>query len=252
MAFLKSLLLISILAAPATFAANQDEVLSKLRTLRAATDYTATGRLVRVSESGERKSFGVSLRAHAFPDGLRIFCDVTSPATERARMLLFTPAKGIASILTGHPGDHAPQELPGGRWSESVLGSDFTYEDLLENYTSWASQKLLPEVTYGARTCLVLRSEPGPGDATQYASITTWLDHDNLCPVKVEKVLNGSGAVRAFTYYGLRQVRGVWSASQIESRLGNRKGSSFLIVSRGTEKPHLGSAAFDPALLVKP
>jgi hypothetical protein len=233
-------------------AATRDEVLARLRSQRNATDFTASGRLVRVSVSGERSSIPISFRAHAFPDGLRIFCDVTGPPSGRARVLLCVPPSGPASIRIGHPGDRSSKELPVEHWGDRLLGTDFTYEDLLENSVMWRRQTVLAEAQYGARTCIVLRSEPAPEDHSQYASVTSWLDRDILHPVKVEKVVKSTGEVRTFIYYGLREVKGVWSANQIECRVAGKPGASFLIINRGAEKPHLDRAAFDPSLLTKP
>jgi len=246
---LVALLLLPLAIPPA---ATREEVLARVRTLRNSTDYTASGRLVRVSPSGERKSFPIAFRAHAFPDGLRIFCEVSAPLLARVRLLLSVPSQGPATVRTGHSGDQAAKEIPAGSWGESLLGTDFTYEDLLENHLLWRHQTLLPEERYGARSCLVLRSEPGTGDQTQYTSVTTWLDREIYQAVKVEKVVKASREVRVFTYFGLRQVKGVWSASQIECKVATKPGSSLLIINRGTEKPHLNSAAFDPVLLTRP
>jgi hypothetical protein len=246
---LVALLLLSVAILPA---ATREEVVARLLALRSATDYTASGRLVRVSASGDRKNTSIAFRAHAFPDGLRIMCEVTAPPPARARILLFVPSQGPANIRIGHPGDASPKELPRERWGESLLGTDFTYEDLLENYVLWRRQTLLPEAQYGARTCFVLRSEPGPGDHSQYASVTSWLDREIYHAVKVEKVVKNSGEVRDFIYFGLREVKGVWSASQIECKVAGKPGSSLLIINRGAERPHLDRAAFDPALLTKP
>jgi len=248
----KRLLALLLLPAAILPAATREEVLARARSLRNATDYTASGSLVRVSASGERKNYPIAFRAHAFPDGLRIFCEVTAPPPARVRLLLFSPSQGPATIRTGHAGDRAPKELATERWGESLLGTDFTYEDLLESQLLWRRQTLLPEERYGARSCLVLRSEPGPGDQTQYASVTTWLDREIYHPVKMEKVVKSSGDARVFIYYGLRQVRSVWSASQIECKIASKPGSSFLIINRGSEIPHLDRAAFDPALLTRP
>jgi len=99
---------------------------------------------------------------------------------------------------------------------------------------------------------VVLRSEPGPGGKSHYASVISWLDREIYYPVKVEKVVKTSGAVKEFIYYGLRQVRGVWSSSQIECKVAGKSGSSVLIINRGAEKPHLDRSAFDTALLTKP
>jgi len=251
MLHMKTLLALLLLPVALLPGATREEVLARVQALREATDYTASGRLVRVSPSGERKSYTIAFRAHAFPDGLRIFCEVTAPPPARVRMLLVIPSHAPATIRTGHPGDRMFKEMPVEKWGESLLATDFTYEDLLENYTLWRRQTVLREERYGERTCVVLRSEPGPGDETHYTSVTTWLDQQIYHPVKVEKVVKTSGEVKEFIYYGLRQVRGVWSASQIECKVAGKPGSSLLIINRGAEKPHLDRPAFDPALLTK-
>lgn len=246
--FLALLLLPVTMLPPGT----REEVLARIRAQRDATDYTASGRLVRISPSGERKNYPIALRAHAFTDGLWVFCEVSAPPEARVRLLLFIPPQGPAQIRTGHAGDTAPRELPAEKWDKGVLDSDFTYEDLLENYSQWQRQNVLREERYGERTCVVLRSEPGPGDQSHYASVTSWLDREIYYPVKVEKVVKGSGELKEFIYYGLRQVRGVWSASQIECKVAGKPGSSLLIINRGAEKPHLDRHVFDRVLLTKP
>ena len=230
-------------------AATLDEVLARLRAVRNTVDFTASARLVHVTAAGKRQSYPITVKAHAFPDGLRIFCEVTNP---RTRLLLIAPSTGPVVIRTGHPGDAAPEVLPPERWGEGLLGTNFTYEDLIENQSTWRRQTLLPDTTYGARTCVVLRSEPGPADQTRYASVTSWLDHDVYCAVKVEKVVKSSGELKHFIYYGLRENKGVWSASQIECKIEGKSGSSLLIVNRGSAAPHHTRAAFDPALLTRP
>jgi Outer membrane lipoprotein-sorting protein len=233
-------------------AATLDEVLTRVRALRNTVDFTASARLVHVTASGERRSYPITVKAHAFPDGLRIFCEVTSPVPSRVRLLLIAPSTGPIAIRTGRPGDRAPRDLPPERWGEGLLGTNFTYEDLLENQSTWRRQALLPDAAYGARACFVLRSEPGPADQSRYASVTSWLDRDVCSPVKVDKVVKSSGEVKHFVYFGLREVKGVWSASQIECKIEGQAGSSLLIVNHGSAAPHLTRASFDPALLTRP
>jgi len=238
-------------AAAATRAATLDEVLTRLRAARSTADFTVIARLVHVTASGERQNHAITVKAHAFPDGLRIFCEVTAPESERVRLLLVAPTSGAVTIHTGHPGDAALKDLPPERWGDALLGSYFSYEDLLENQSGWRRQTLLPEARYGARDCLVLRSEPGAGDASRYASVTSWLDREIYSPVKVDKAVKSSGEVKHFIYYGLRQVKGVWAASQIECKVDGKQGSTLLIINRGSAAPHHTRAAFEPELLVR-
>lgn len=52
--------------------------------------------------------------------------------------------------------------------------------------------------------------------------------------------------MKEFTYFGLRQYGGVWSATQVEAKIRGRAGSTLLIVKRGSEKANLSAKDFSP------
>jgi hypothetical protein len=228
------------------------ELRARLEAIRAATDFRANGRLVRVAASGERQTYRLSLRARWLAGTVKIFCEITDPAPARVRLLLESPAAGPASIRKGHAGDRRPVTVPFESWGEALLETAFTYEDLLENHFQWHKQVLTGETRYGARACYLVKSAPEGDDQSHYASVTSWLDRESLYPVRVEKTLRSSGATREFLYYGLRESKGIWSASQIEVKTPGQPGSSLLIVTRGAEKAHVTADEFDAAWLTKP
>lgn len=230
------------------------ELLARLNALRAATDFRASGRLVSVAPSGQRRTYQISLRARWFADtrALKVFCEIADPAPARVRLLLESPAAGLASIRKGHARDPAPVTVPFENWGDGLLETAFTYEDLLENQFGWQKQTLAGEANYGARACYLLRSEPEGGDRSHYSTVTSWLDRETLHPVRVEKTVRATGAVREFVYYGLRESKGIWSASQVEVKTAGKPGSSLLIVTRGAEKAHVAASEFDAALLTRP
>jgi hypothetical protein len=228
------------------------ELRARLEAIRAGTDFRANGRLVRVAASGERQTYRLSMRARWFAGTVKIFCEITDPAPARVRLLLESPAAGPVLIRKGHAGDRQPVTVPFESWGEALLGTAFTYEDLLENHFQWHKQVLAGETRYGARACYLVKSTPEEDDQSHYAAVTSWLDHESLYPVRVEKTLRSSGATKEFLYYGLRQSKGIWSASQIEVKTPGRPGSSLLIVTRGAEKAHVAAGEFDPTLLTKP
>jgi hypothetical protein len=96
-----------------------------------------------------------------------------------------------------------------------------------------------------------LKSTPGAADRTHYAGIKTWLDHSIGFPVYVEKTLKGTGAVKEFTYFGLRHDGGVWSANQVEAKTRGQAGSTLLILDRGSAKANLGLGEFSPEQLTR-
>ena len=241
-----------LLPAFVTGADTLNDVLTRLREARESVDFTAVARLVRVTGPAERRSYGISVKAHAFTDGLRVLCEVNNPVASRVRLLLVSPSGGPMAVQAGHAGDPAPHDVPPSQWGEGLLGTDFIYEDLLDTQFTWRRQTLLPEAECGARHCYVLRSEPDPADHSSYRSVTSWIDRDVYFPIKVEKVLRETGKSKQFTYYGVRQVKGIWTASQIECKTEGKPGSSLLIINRGSASPHHGRAVFDPAQLVRP
>jgi hypothetical protein len=216
-------------------------------------DLRANGHLVRVDPSGKRTSYGISLKAHWFPGVLRILVDVSSlsGADARAHVLLEMRPNGQNSILIAHPGDKAPTPLPFDKWTDGPLGSGFSYEDFLEQQYFWPVQAVVEQTKFGARTCDVLKSTPGMADRTHYDQIKTWLDHSIAFPVYLEKTLKGSGAVKEFTYFGLRHEGGVWSATQVEAKMRGQVGTTLLIIDRGSTKANLTLGDFNPEQLIR-
>lgn len=209
-----------------------------------AADYRATGHLVRVDAGGARTSYAVTLKARWFPGVLRVRLDIVSPADARTHILLEMRSNGQTAIQIAHPGDKAPVPLPFDKWSDGPLGNIFSYEDFVEPQYFWKNQVLLPETKYGARTCDLLKSTPDRADRTHYAEVRTWLDQKIGYPVYAEKTLKGTGEVKEFIYYGLRQNNGVWSASQVEVKIHEHPGSTLLIIERGSAKANLGVSDF--------
>jgi hypothetical protein len=250
------------LAASLIFAAqaNGQGVLANARAQVQSADYRFSGHLVRVDANGNRESFPINVKAHWFPDGLRVFLDIanapkTGPGSlVRARIashvLLEVRPNGQSSIQIAHPGDAAPTALPFEKWNDGPLGDEFSYEDFLEATYFWAGQTALGAAKYGARDCDLLRSTPGTLDKTHYAEVKSWLDHASGFPAHIEKTMKASGSVKEFTYFGLRQTEGVWSATQVEAKIRGHSGSTLLIIDHGSPKAHLSLNDFSTAQLM--
>jgi Outer membrane lipoprotein-sorting protein len=214
-----------------------------------AADYRLSGRLVRVVANGERTTYGISIKAHWFPGMLRVMLEVTSPANARVHVLLEMRPGQSSTIQTAHPGDTQATRLPFNKWKEGPLGEGFSYEDFLDAQYFWTGQTDLGEAKFGTRDCDLLKSTPGAADKTHYAEVKSWLDPRSGFPVYVEKTLKGSGMVKGYTYFGLRQTQGVWSASQVQAEVHGQSGSTLLIIDHGSAKAHLGLKDFSSAQL---
>ena len=230
-----------------SFAANPDleTVLSGSRQRLEKLDYRVTGRLTRVEGNGKRTSYKFVAKAHWFPDGLRLLCEISGPGSEKTSLLLHMSVSGHVTIDALLPGQKAASVLPFERWNDPLVGTDFSYEDMVESQFFWKHQELLAPEKYGARDCFVLKSMSGSQDQTHYDSVTSWIDRSILFPVHVLKTLRGTGQQKEFIYYGLRQIGGDWSASQVEAKLQGKPGSSILAIEWGSGKAHLARKDFE-------
>lgn len=195
------------------FFTSATDLAKQMQANRDTADFRATGRLVKI-EGGKRISHPVSIRAKNFSGVFKILCE-----SEGKRLL-------VESYADGHSNAN---------YSDALLDSDFSVEDLLDSQFYWKNQTLIADN--------VLKSVPEAGKSS-YASVTTWIDPQELFPLKEEKVVKSSGAIKEYTFYGLRQTHGVWSASQIECKVKGKQGSTLLIISRGSEKAHLKESDF--------
>jgi hypothetical protein len=241
------LVLLSPVHPSRAFAANPDleTVLTGSRQRIEKLDYRATGRLTRVDGNGKRTSYKFVGKAHWFPDGLRLLCEISGPGSEKTSLLLHMNVSGQVTIEAALPGEKGVSVLPFERWNDPLVGTDFSYEDMVESQFFWKNQELLAPERYGARDCFVLKSMSGSQGRTYYDSVTSWIDRGIMYPVHVVKTLRGTGQQKEFIYYGLRQVGGVWSATQVEAKLQGKPGSSILVIEGGSGKANLGRKDFD-------
>jgi hypothetical protein len=240
------LVLLSLGHPSRAIAANSDleAVLAGSRQRIEKLDYRVTGRLTRVEGDGKRTSYKFAAKARWFPDGLRVLCEISGPGSEKTSILLHMTASRRVTIEARLPGEKAASVLPFERWNDPLVGTYFSYEDMVESQLFWKHQELLAPEKYGARDCYVLKSVSGPEDRTYYDSVTSWIDRGILYPAHVVKTLRGTGLHKEFIYYGLRQVGGAWSASQVEAKLQGKPGSSILAIESGSGKANLGRKDF--------
>ena len=240
-ASLALLVLLSLVHPSRVFAANADleTVLTGSRQRIEKLDYRVSGRLTRVESDGKRTNYKFVGKAHWFPDGLSVLCEISGPGSEKTSLLLHMSVTGHVTIQAILPGQKAASELPFERWNDRLVGTDFSYEDMVESYFFWKNQEVMAPGKYGARDCFVLKSVAGSQDRTYYDSVTSWIDRSILFPVHVVKTLRGTGQQKEFIYYGLRQVGGLWSASQVEAKLQGKPGSSILAIEFGSGKANL-------------
>jgi hypothetical protein len=241
------LMLLSLAHPSRAFGVNPDleTVLNASRQRIETMDYRVSGRITKVGADGTRTNYKFVAKAHWFPDGLRLICEISGPASAKTSLVLHMTESGHVTVEALLPGQKSPSVVPFEHWNDPLMGTDFTYEDMVENQFFWKNQALLPAEKYGARDCFVLKSTAGPQDRSYYSSMTSWIDRTIFYPVHVVKTLRGTGQQKEFNYFGLRKVGGVWSATQMEVKLQGKPGSSTMVIEGGTGKANLKSKDFD-------
>src|SRR5215472_17781506 len=107
------------------FATNPDleTVLTGSRQRIEKLDYRVTGRLTRVEGNGKRTSSKFVAKAHWFPDGLRLLCEISGPGSETTSLLLHMSTSGHVTIETAHPGEKTASALPFEHWNDPLVGT---------------------------------------------------------------------------------------------------------------------------------
>ena len=70
---------------------------------------------------------------------------------------------------------------------EPLLGSDLSYEDVVDNFFAWEQQAIVGTEKVDGVNCTILESKPGKGEHSIYGSVRSWIDVRRLVPLRVEK-----------------------------------------------------------------
>ena len=79
---------------------------------------------------------------------------------------------------------------------ESLLGSDLSYEDVVDNFFAWDQQAIVGTEEVDGVKCTILESKPGKDQRSIYASLRSWIDVRRLVPLRVEKYASSGQLLR--------------------------------------------------------
>jgi len=71
--------------------------------------------------------------------------------------------------------------------NEPLLGSDLSYEDVVDNFFAWDQQAIVGNEDVEGVNCTILQSNPGKDEPSIYGSVRSWIDVRRLVPLRVEK-----------------------------------------------------------------
>jgi hypothetical protein len=120
----------------------------------------------------------------------------TTNSAEVVYQVLFPRARKGESVLLRKIGNSRPigsvflppdTVRPIDDLKESLLGSDLSYEDAIENFFAWEQQAIVGDEKLNGENCQILESKPAKNQSSIYASVRSWIDVRRLVPLRVEK-----------------------------------------------------------------
>ena len=79
---------------------------------------------------------------------------------------------------------------------EPLLGSDLSYEDVVDNFFAWDQQAIIGTEEADGVKCSILESKPGKDERSIYGSVRSWIDVRRLVPLRVEKYSSSGQLLR--------------------------------------------------------
>src|SRR3984893_6928388 len=146
-------------------------ILDEIRSAQAHIGQPLSGRLR--PENGDPIPFQLQLEGTEFD-----YKFTNPPETIRLQLT------DTGSVLTDQTST-GQQVLSGARLSQSVRGTDITYEDLSLRFIYWKNAKFEGEQRVRTITCSVILVQPS-GRNTQYGSVRLWIAKDRGALIKAE------------------------------------------------------------------
>ena len=185
------------------FAQTADEILEKVDKNR-----SAENRVVESSMTihGKRNSRTMTSISYSAGDK-QSFTEYLSPAREKGtKMLKLTDKLWIYS-----PSTDRTIQISGHMLRQSVMGSDFSYEDMMDDreLTDVYSAKIIGEEEIGGQKTFVLELTAKVEDVS-YFMRKIWIDTDKFVPLQEELFAKSGQLLKKTTLSDVQKVQGKW------------------------------------------
>jgi len=100
-------------------------------------------------------------------------------------VLLHRSGEKLNGTVFNPPGTVRP--IAAEQMKEPLLGSDLSYEDIIDNPYRWSQQAIVGNEAVDTFPCQILESKPGKGHSSSYSSVKTWVDPRRMVPLRIEK-----------------------------------------------------------------
>jgi outer membrane lipoprotein-sorting protein len=218
------LLLPSLMFAPESSSLTAEQIIQKVDDNMAAKTRISTSEMVIYGKRKERR-----IRSKSWSEGSeKSFTEYLSPAREKGtkmlkledRLWIYTPSTDRTIQLSGH------------MLRQSVMGSDLSYEDMMEDreLLDIYNAKLEKEEVLNGQKTYVLKLTAKVEDVSYY-SRKIWVDAKYFVPLKEELFAKSGKMLKKTTLSEVKQFGKRWYPTKINYKdmLKDGKGTDFII-----------------------
>jgi len=207
-----------------------DEILKKVDK-----NMSAENRIVESSMTihGKRKSRTMTSKSYSVGDK-KSFTEYLSPAREKGTKMLKLKDK----LWIYSPSTDRTIQISGHLLRQSVMGSDFSYEDMMDDrkLTEIYSAKITGNEKIDGRKVFVLELTAKVSDVS-YHSRKVWIDTERFVPLKEELFAKSGQLLKRSTLSDVQKIHGKWFPMKIVYK-------DMLKQSKGTEM-HISNIKFN-------
>lgn len=176
---------------------------------------------------GRRKDRTISSKTYGEGDH-KSLTEYLAPAREEGtkmlkledRLWIYSPASDRTIQISGH------------MLKQSVMGSDLSYEDMMEDrkLTEIYDAKVVGEENYDERLCWIVEMNAKVDDAS-YEKRKVWVDQERYVPLKEELFAKSGQLLKKTTLSDVRKVGDRWFPMKINYKdmLKDGKGTDYII-----------------------
>jgi outer membrane lipoprotein-sorting protein len=173
-----------------------------------------------------------TMKAKSWVEGIdRAFTEYLEPPRDAGTKML----KVRDQLWTYSPSTDRTIQIAGHMLRQSVMGSDLSYEDLMEDpkLQNLYTATVVGEETLLQRPCWVLELKARPGAEPSYHSRKVWVDKDRYLPLKEERYATSGKLLKTTEVTSMRQFQQRWVAEKavFKDALKNDGGTEFTVVS---------------------
>ncbi len=199
----KILLIATMLITSALIAQNAEQIIREVDR-----NLSADSRIVESSMTihGKRTSRTMTSKSYTVGNE-KSFTEYLSPAREKGtkmlklgkEMWLYSPSTDRTIMISGH------------MLRQSVMGSDLSYEDMMEDrkLSDMYTASLINEETVEGRICYVLQLKAKVDDVPYYTQ-RLWVDIDQLVPLKQELYAKSGQVLKQISMSNIQRVNNRW------------------------------------------